>query len=50
MEQKTHDLWELPEVTTVAKAVRQKDRINRIRHRRNLQQLPERIGVKVGTC
>jgi hypothetical protein len=50
MGQKTRDLWELPEVTTVAKAVRQEDRVHRIRHRRNLQQLPERIGVKIGTC
>ena len=48
MEQKTRYLWELPEVTTVANTVRQKGRIRRLCHRRNLQQLPQRIGVKIG--
>jgi hypothetical protein len=44
MIQKTRDLWELPEVTTVANAVRQEGRVHRLRHRRNLRQLPQRIG------
>jgi hypothetical protein len=34
-------LWELLEVTTVAKPVCQKDRIQPIRHRRNLRKLPQ---------
>jgi hypothetical protein len=48
MEQKTLDLWELPEVTTVANAVNAVFLTYCIRHRRNLRQLPQRIGVKVG--
>lgn len=33
--------WELLEVTAVAKAVYQKDRIQPIRHRRHLRKLPQ---------